>query len=88
MNDISVSRLHAELKIIGGDVYLSDMNSKFGALMLVRKPIEVKAGQLLTLQAGRTVMSFAVQKTLCGGCYDGYCRTFLAEISLEAKKTQ
>jgi len=72
VNDISVSRLHAELKCINGKFYLSDLNSKFGTLMLVRKPLELKADTGLTLQAGRTVLSFSVKQSLCGFCIQGY----------------
>lgn len=35
VNDISVSRNHALLRVIDDEVYLSDSQSKFGTLLLI-----------------------------------------------------
>ncbi len=70
INDISVSRLHAEIRKFKGEYYLCDLNSKFGTLALLRKPVQVKAGQLLNLQAGRTLMNFTIKRPFCT-CFGG-----------------
>ena len=57
INDISVSRNHATLiaNLQTGQLLLRDGKSKFGTLVLLKKPIEVKEKKIL-LQVGRTLI--------------------------------
>ena len=57
INDISVSRNHATLtaKLETGQLLLRDGKSKFGTLVLLKKPIEVKEKKI-QLQVGRTLI--------------------------------
>lgn len=57
MNDISVSRVHATLKLTPQGLYLEDSSSKFGTLILVREPFPIlKNRNNVYLQVGRTVL--------------------------------
>ena len=55
INDISVSRKHAILKynINEGTLLLRDLKSKFGTLILIKKPLKIKEKKI-HLQIGRT----------------------------------
>ena len=55
INDISVSRSHACLKydIQSGRLLLRDLKSKFGTLVLIKKPLIIKERKI-HLQIGRT----------------------------------
>ena len=55
INDISVSRNHAKLKYneSDGTLLLRDLKSKFGTLILVKKPLKIKEKKI-HLQIGRT----------------------------------
>lgn len=55
INDISVSRSHATLKYDSttGKLLLKDLKSKFGTLVLLKRPIEIKPSKI-HLQIGRT----------------------------------
>jgi hypothetical protein len=55
INDISVSRNHAKLKYnpTDGTILLRDLKSKFGTLILVKKPLKIKEKKI-HLQIGRT----------------------------------
>jgi hypothetical protein len=55
INDISVSRNHAKLKYNEqeGTLLLSDLKSKFGTLILIKKPLKIKEKKI-QLQIGRT----------------------------------
>ena len=55
INDISVSRNHAKLKynINDGTLLLRDLKSKFGTLILIKKPLKIKERKI-HLQIGRT----------------------------------
>lgn len=56
VTDISVSRMHAFLlKSNAGYYYLTDNNSKFGTLSLVKTPLEIEEDSRTTLQIGRTI---------------------------------
>ena len=68
LNDISISRLHCKLKINdNGEVYLSDLNSKFGTLVLIQNPnLEILKGNVLTVQIGRSFFVLNIKKiSLC-----------------------
>ena len=55
INDISVSRNHAKLKYDKdkGTILLRDLKSKFGTLVLIKKPLEIKEKKI-HIQIGRT----------------------------------
>jgi hypothetical protein len=55
INDISVSRSHAKLKydLSEGTLLLRDLKSKFGTLILIKKPLRIKEKKI-HLQIGRT----------------------------------
>lgn len=56
INDISVSRTHASLSVANDQVFFNDFDSKFGSLILLRKPMNLRlCTGLLPLQIGRTV---------------------------------
>ena len=62
MSDISVSRLHATIKLIGENFYLEDKDSKFGTLVQIKRPIALDTGYELNIQAGRTLLFISVKK--------------------------
>ena len=55
INDISVSRNHAKLKYNpeDGTILLRDLKSKFGTLILIKNPLQIKEKKI-HLQIGRT----------------------------------
>ena len=64
VTDISVSRLHAVLiKSTQGYYFLTDNDSKFGTLALVKTPLELQPDTLTTLQIGRTLFDFEIKNT-------------------------
>jgi pSer/pThr/pTyr-binding forkhead associated (FHA) protein len=58
INDISVSRSHAHLSLVDGKVYLKDLKSKFGTLILVQNEI-LLGDKPIALQIGRTYGEFS-----------------------------
>lgn len=57
VNDISVSRSHANLRLTPQGLLLEDNGSKFGTLVLVREPFPIlKNKNNIYLQIGRTVI--------------------------------
>lgn len=65
ITDVSVSRHHSTFELIEHEkhgklrYYLSvtDEMSKFGTLVFIRKPIQIKKGKKLFIQVGRTLMN-------------------------------
>ena len=57
INDISVSRNHAKLKYNqeNGTILLKDLKSKFGTLVLIKRPLEIKEKKI-HIQIGRTYL--------------------------------
>lgn len=57
-DDISVSRVHSNIKKIGGEYFIEDNDSTFGTLIQVQYPIFISADmfskQPLVLQSGKT----------------------------------
>ena len=49
VNDISVSRVHAQIKYKDGNFYISDNNSKFGTLVLVKGDQRLDLGHTLAV---------------------------------------
>jgi len=70
INDISVSRLHASIRLVQGTVngvrrqqiVMEDKGSKFGSLVAVRGPIPLEPGVPLSIQCGRTVTTISIKK--------------------------
>lgn len=61
INDISVSRSHADLILIDNKIYIKDLRSKFGTLVLSQKDIVLKTKQA-NLQIGRSYIEFTFSK--------------------------
>jgi hypothetical protein len=62
LSDISISRLHAYLKLIDSDIWIEDANSKFGCLYLQQKPFELnKTSDNLSIQIGRTHLAIRIE---------------------------
>ena len=72
INDISVSRNHAVLNFIDNKVFFNDYNSKFGSLILLRKPMNLKlSARVLPLQIGRTV--FKIRSSWDSQAAEAFC---------------
>ena len=58
ITDISVSRVHSELKLINGEFYLKDKDAKFGTLVLMKDPVSlpVTEKQMLGIQIGKHLL--------------------------------
>jgi len=63
INDISVSRCHAKIKLENGKFMLEDNQSKFGTLVLVKQRTPLLPGYNKAVQVGRTVINFSVKAT-------------------------
>lgn len=57
INDISVSRKHANLEYKNGVFTLTDLKSKFGTLVLLSHNVELNDSNSKTFQIGRTVVT-------------------------------
>jgi hypothetical protein len=60
LSDGSVSREHAAIERRGEDYWLNDLSSKFGTLVLARRPIRIAAETRLSLLVGNTVIHLQV----------------------------
>ena len=58
ISDISVSRHHCQIKLLGSDFYLEDTKSKFGTLGKLNSQVLLRSNTELTVQINRTVLSF------------------------------
>ena len=61
ITDISVSRNHAKINYIGGNFYLEDNGSKFGTLVQVKRPILLEQNKELTMQSGRSLITYSIK---------------------------
>lgn len=68
ISDISVSRDHAEIRRVNGEYYLNDLKSKFGTLVLAKRPMHIRPGKILSLQAGRTLLKVTFNPPSYCGC--------------------
>lgn len=59
--DVSISRCHATIRYDKGNFVLEDHCSKFGTLVAIKKNRVVEQGFPLSIQVGRSVLSFAVE---------------------------
>lgn len=55
INDISVSRLHANICFVNNKIRLRDLKSKFGTLALVKRDLQITKKKI-NLQIGRTLV--------------------------------
>lgn len=63
VNDISVSRCHAKIKLKDGSFMLKDNKSKFGTLVLIKHKLKLSPSMTKAVQVGRTVINFCVKKS-------------------------
>mmetsp|Transcript_16243 Transcript_16243/g.18024 ORF Transcript_16243/g.18024 Transcript_16243/m.18024 type:complete len:134 (+) Transcript_16243:797-1198(+) len=63
INDISVSRKHANLEYKNGKFMFQDLKSKFGTLSLLSNDIELIEQNSQTFQIGRTVVTLKAKAT-------------------------
>lgn len=60
VNDISVSRVHAEVRYENNKFYIKDMKSKFGTLIKFKEEFNIRDG--LSLQYGRVCLQFSIKR--------------------------
>jgi len=60
--DISVSRLHATIRVDEDGFWINDNSSKYGTLVLMRDNIKIE-GNGVGLQIGRNVMMFGIKNS-------------------------
>lgn len=63
INDISVSRKHANIEYRDGKFMFVDLKSKFGTLALLSKDVELVQDNSQTFQIGRTVVTLKAKPT-------------------------
>jgi hypothetical protein len=71
VSDISVSRMHGMISLVGGKFMLEDKESKFGTLVQVKRPVALDVDNELSFQTGRTLLSVSVKKpwSLIPACF-------------------
>ena len=63
INDVSVSRVHAEIKLEKGHFYVQDLSSRFGTFILLRDSKNLlEQNKWIRLQIGRSVLEMKVKK--------------------------
>jgi hypothetical protein len=60
--DVSISRCHATIRYRDGDFILEDHSSKFGTLVVIKRPRPLDVGQSISVQIGRTVLQMSVDE--------------------------
>lgn len=61
INDISVSRLHAFIRLSRGKFYLEDNSSKFGTVALIKNNFALDPNYEASIQIGRSVLTFSLK---------------------------
>ena len=58
VSDISISRVHSKFYIKNGNIYIDDLGSKFGTLVLIRKDVDLNqiVDKKIKIQTGRTTL--------------------------------
>lgn len=88
ITDISISREHAELTISkDGKLYIRDVRSKFGTLVLVKTPelLLTSVDQLSVFQIGRSVFLFNSSKQMTGSIGKALCNKLSSKKSKQPK---
>merc|ERR1719203_1299485 len=57
--DVSISRCHATISFVRGQFILEDNNSKFGTLVVMKKPRQLQSTNPISIQMGRSVLSLS-----------------------------
>ena len=65
LNDISISRHHANLVERSDGIYLEDNNSKFGSLLMIENPFKFILNKGVGIQIGKYFMNMTMKKTFC-----------------------
>ena len=65
LNDISISRHHANIIERSDGIYIDDNNSKFGSLLLVDYPVKFILNKSIGVQIGKYYMNMTMKKTFC-----------------------
>eukprot|EP00929_Paragymnodinium_shiwhaense_P024308 TRINITY_DN14999_c0_g2_i1.p1 TRINITY_DN14999_c0_g2~~TRINITY_DN14999_c0_g2_i1.p1 ORF type:complete len:433 (+),score=70.96 TRINITY_DN14999_c0_g2_i1:76-1374(+) len=65
--DVSISRCHAIVRFERGQFLLQDNNSKFGTLVALKKPRQLEPNSPISIQMGRTVLSFKMKHASADG---------------------
>lgn len=63
MTDISISRNHANLRLVKGEYYLEDNSSKFGTLAQIQNDIIFLPYKQFALQCGKIYLLFNLKRT-------------------------
>jgi hypothetical protein len=71
MTDISVSRMHGNIKLVGENFYLEDKGSKFGTLVQIKRPVALDPSNELSIQTGRSLLTLSIKKpwSLIPACF-------------------
>ena len=71
MTDISVSRMHGNIKLVGENFYLEDKGSKFGTLVQIKRPVALDPSNDLSIQSGRTLLTLSIKRpwSLIPACF-------------------
>jgi hypothetical protein len=64
IGDISVSRQHAAIKLINGEFFIEDLNSKFGTLLEVKHDFVILDSPAI-FQAGKMTYKFELFEKKC-----------------------
>lgn len=84
VTDISVSRFHALFrKSFMGDFVVEDNSSKFGTLILVRRPMQLASHQTNYFQLGRTLLEVNVK--VPSNCCDIRSLCFMSKVKSSTK---
>ena len=80
LNDISVSRAHANIKQYNDSFYLHDTNSKFGTLIRMKNKFKIFCDKPFYVQKGNTFYEFIMKKTFWAyfKCYKQKSDTYLS----------
>ena len=71
MSDISVSRHHGTIKLVGENFFLEDKSSKFGTLIQIKRPVALDSASEMEFQCGRTLLVIGVKRpwSLIPACF-------------------
>ena len=82
LNDISVSRNHSMISYSNGGIFIDDIGSKFGTLLLIQNNILFLPYKELNIQTGKCHFIFYLLRTFLG-CFKCYKNKFFDKLSYE-----